>query len=214
MFYPRLTKDGFNFYLKIFNMVAKFDFYHTFVRTMGMTNTVTHLKDYVLFLDIDDMTRKQVISLLHKLHKFIRNLNDAFIGVPRGLGTCVLLKTRNDGKHWHVIDPSIYSLWEMINLLYAYSPNDIKYLSCGLRQCGPKTGGWTLRIDRKDGRDEQIEFDSFVYMVNPPVRPVSGAHIDFLEAMHGIDYPLEKSVHLVPTSLEVDKYYTTNVVKR
>lgn len=214
----RITKDGIRIYTRLGSTVAKFNFYHTFVKTMGMTNTVEHLKRYVLFMDIDNKTYDEVCNLLKKLNKFVKKIDKAYDYQPAGIGTCVVLQTRKDGKHWHIIDPSIYTLAEVINILYMMDTEDIKYLACGLRQCGPNKGGWTLRIDKKDERDHDIKFHSFVnvndYQEDDVIRNVSGAHIKFLKAVHKIEYPIEKGIKILPTQLEIDKYYTTNVVKK
>lgn len=211
MFQLRSTKDGMSVYVRWGDAVAKFNFYHTFVRTMGMTNTIEHLKKYVLFMDIDDMTYQEVCNLLRRLDTFVKRIDMAYEVEPMGIGRCMIFKTRKDNLHWHVIDPSIYELFEIINMLYVAEPNDIKYLACGLRQCGPDKGGWTLRIDKKDNRDHMIKFHKY-FDLGEHRRPVSGAHIDFMKAMHGINYPVW-DVSVTPTNLEIDKYYTTNVVK-
>jgi len=178
-----------NKHFRLFGHTISIAVYKSWMRTLGINSRVS--KDrHVLFIDVDGTSLNSLIKKLKKLQN------------ERDVGDLFIFKTHEDGKHWHVISPSIFTTKEIVEILTEFN---LEYVSYGLQN-----HGWVLRIIPKDDRPLGTPLYTAFLSIKRTTRARSLAHLDFLRAYYGCFPETKGKKGDKNSNLIIESYSTPN----
>jgi hypothetical protein len=165
-------------------------------KCIGITNRVNVGSEimYVPFLDYDNITYTNIC-------KEISNLV-----MKWNLGWCYILKTNDDGRHYHVFCPTLITPYEYLGILWD-SSCDMPY-----KKSFFVLKEKALRITAKEDSREQKFPEVAAIIKYGSTKPYSGGHISFIKKYYNCkDTQLPDSVNVINTDVEFVSYKTKHL---